>query len=90
MYENNSGRVTFLINLMFSRLDKFDGPIFEGAYIRGAYIQDNNWVKYLGAYIRGRGLINERGRINGILRYTDLFTLTSQYLANYSQNFSRL
>ena len=22
----------FLINLMFSRLDKFDGPMFEGAY----------------------------------------------------------
>ena len=25
--------MTFLINLMFSRLEKFDGPIFEVVYI---------------------------------------------------------
>ena len=25
----------FLINMMFSRLNKLDGPIFEGVYIRG-------------------------------------------------------
>ena len=30
MHENTWERVTFLINLMFSRLDNFDGPIFEG------------------------------------------------------------
>ena len=34
---------TFLVNLMFRRLDKFDGPIFGEAYIR-----DVNWVTYLG------------------------------------------
>ena len=27
--------MAFLIKLMFSRLDKFDGPIFEVVYIRG-------------------------------------------------------
>ena len=31
MRENTLGRVTFLTNLMLSRLEKFDGPIFEGA-----------------------------------------------------------
>ena len=38
MYENTCGRVTFLVDLMFGRLDKFDGLIFGGgggAYIRG-------------------------------------------------------
>ena len=36
---------------MFRRLDKFDGPIFVGGVYTwgGAYIQDVNWVKYLGA-----------------------------------------
>ena len=64
MHENTSGRVTFLVNLMFSKLDKFDGPISEGAFIRGsgvgAYIRDVNWVIYIwgrifegGAYIWG-------------------------------------
>ena len=33
MRENTYGRVTFLINLMFSRRDSFDGSIFEGTYI---------------------------------------------------------
>ena len=43
--------MTFLVNLMFSRLDKFDGPIIEGAYIRGeAYIRDVNWITYLGGW----------------------------------------
>ena len=55
---------------MFSRLDKFDGPIFEVAYIQGAYIWDVNWITYLrGAYSGGGGgggeLIYDR-RINGI------------------------
>ena len=46
MHENTCGRVTFLVNLMFRRLDKFDGPIFGWLYIwreKGeAYIQDVN------------------------------------------------
>ena len=62
MHENTCGRVNFLINLMFSRLDKFDGPIFEGAYVREAYIRDVNWVTYLGSvYSGGRGLTYIRG-----------------------------
>ena len=40
---------------MFRRPEKFDGPIFGGLYIRGAYIRDANWVTYLGAYVRGGG-----------------------------------
>ena len=47
MHKNTCGRVTFLVNLMFSRLDRFDGPIFGGGHIRGAYIWDVNWVTYL-------------------------------------------
>ena len=42
------------INLMFSRLDKFDGPIFEEVYICGVYIWDVNWVtNFGGVYLRG-------------------------------------
>ena len=48
---------------MFSRLDKFDEPIFEGAYIR-----DVEWVTYLGGVYSVGGLYTG-GRINGILRY---------------------
>ena len=42
---------------MFGRLDKFNGPIFRGAYIGGggACIWDVNWVKYLRVHIRGGG-----------------------------------
>ena len=53
--------MTFLVNLMFRRLDKFgldefDGPIFLGGRICG----------FGGAYIRG---LIYSGRINVILRY---------------------
>ena len=41
MDENTWGRVKFLVNLMFCRLDKFDGPVFErgeeGIYMGGLY-----------------------------------------------------
>ena len=48
--------MTFLVNLMFYRLDKFTGPIFgEGVYMREPYIWDDNWLTYLGAYIWGGG-----------------------------------
>ena len=30
MHENTCGRLTFFINLMFSRLDKFDGIYIQG------------------------------------------------------------
>ena len=33
---------------MFSRLDKFDRSLFEGVYIRAAYIWDVNLDTYLG------------------------------------------
>ena len=60
---------------MFSRLDKYDGPIIRGAYIRegeGVYIRDVNWVTYLGnVYSEG----GERRHINRILRY--LFCMAS-------------
>ena len=49
--------MTFLINLIFSRLEKFDGPIFERVYIQvgggGAYIRDVHWITDLeGVYSR--------------------------------------
>ena len=54
MHENTRGRVIFLVNLMFRRLDKFDEGGGGGAYIRGAYIGDVNWVTYLeGLYTEG-------------------------------------
>ena len=59
MHENTGGRVTFLVNLMFRRLDKFDGLIYAGG--RGAYIQgradilDVNWITYLGGVFSGVG-----------------------------------
>ena len=45
MYENTRGRVTFLVDLMFRRLGKFDGPIFRE---KGACVQNVNWVTYVG------------------------------------------
>ena len=33
MHENTWERVTFLVNLMFRRLDKLDGSLFREAYI---------------------------------------------------------
>ena len=60
MHGNTSRRKTFLVNLMFSRPDKFE-------YIWGAYIGDVNWVTYLGGVCPGW---REGGEgINGILRY---------------------
>ena len=55
MRENTYGRVTFLINLMFSRRDSFDGSIFEGTYI-----WDVNCVTHLGD-VYSRGFYTGRG-----------------------------
>ena len=55
MHENTYRRVTFLTNLMSSRLDKFHGSIFQGTYIR-----DVNWVTHLGNAYSG-GLYTGRG-----------------------------
>ena len=65
MHENTLGGVTFLVNLMFSRLDKFDRLIFgrriydaeEGGGGRVAYIWDVVCVTYLG------GIYSEGGYI---------------------------
>ena len=69
MHENIWRRVTFLVNLLLCRLDKFDGSIFGGGggVGAGAYILDVNWVTYLGGVYSG-GLYTGR-RINGILRH---------------------
>ena len=49
---------------MFSRLDKFDGPIFGGMGIyTGSYIRDVNWFTYLGSVYSGWG--EERAYIRG-------------------------
>ena len=54
MHKKTWGRLTFLLNLMFSSLDKFDGPIFNGDYLQwGTYIQNVNWVTYLGCLYLG-------------------------------------
>ena len=72
----------FLVNLMFRRLDKLDGPVFGRAYIQGwgwgwggaAYIRDVICFTYLRDVYSGSGLYRGR-RINGILQYVkSLFT----------------
>ena len=79
MHDNTWERVTFLVNLMVGKLDKFDGPMFGGEMKLykwpgrgGSYICDVNCLIYfLGvAYIQGGGGWY-RGSINGILRYKE-------------------
>ena len=61
--------MTLLVNLMFSRLDRFDGPRSEGRIYGGGGFRDVNWVKYLVGLYSGEVLIPYiPGRINGILR----------------------
>ena len=65
--------MTFLVKLIFRRLDKFDGSVFFlGAYIGGgSYIWDANWVIYF-FWGGGGGILGEayiRGVVNGILRH---------------------
>ena len=74
MQENTLGRVKFLVNLMFSRLDKFDKPFFcvcvriYGGLNFGMLIGLHVW----GTYIL-EGLMYSK-RIYRILRYLlDLF-----------------
>ena len=79
MHENNGGRVTFLVNLMLRRLDKFDELIFVGGeliYGGGAYIRyfNFNWVTYLGGiFSDGEGVLTrfygiETRKIFGFIR----------------------
>ena len=53
MHENTCRRVTFLVNLMFSRLNKLNGLIFRGDVYKGAYIRDVIGLHIWGAYILG-------------------------------------
>ena len=80
MYEETWVTVTFLANLMFCRLNKFDGLIFGGGgagrIYRRAYFQDVNWVTYLGCTF-GWGLID--GLIyRGAL--TEFYGIATDYL----------
>ena len=78
MWEKTWGRITFLIKLKFSKLDKFDGPIFEGMYIwRGRMGQKEKRELIFGILIglhfwmcifEGEGLTH-RGVYNGSLQY---------------------
>ena len=65
MQGNTWRRVVFLVNLMFHRLDKFDGPIIgEGSgriyECGGGLYRDVNWVTYLGTYVYSGGLCTGR------------------------------
>ena len=55
MHENAWGRVTFLVTLIFGRLDTFDGSIFGGGRNicgeGGSYIQDVTRLNICGTYI---------------------------------------
>ena len=82
MHENTWERVTILVNLMFRRLDKFDGPIFgEGGGIYGGFI----FGLLIGLHIRGRGRIFG-GRIKGILRYIAFKYFSKYYINNSLMN----
>ena len=73
--------MTFLVNLMFSRLDKFDGPIIEEAYIQGggAYIREVNWITYLGDIYSGclymRGGVGVLAGFYGFLHFFHLLVI---------------
>ena len=63
------------------------GLYLKGGYIRGAYIQDVNWVTYLEGFIRWWGAwggVIYGGRMNGILRYYSKFIL-DQHLSFFIQ-----
>ena len=58
--------MTFLINLMFSRLDIFDRSLFEGVYIRAAYIRDVNLDTFFFSGGGGGGVVGGGG--GGVVR----------------------
>ena len=60
--------MTFLTNVMFSRIDKFDGSIFERLYIgRGVIFGMLIGLHIWGTYIRGggRGAHIQEGLLTG-------------------------
>ena len=68
---------------MFSRLDIFDRSLFEGVYIRAAYIRDVNLDTFFfsggggGVFIGSGALLTYREKhINGILQYAITKSLT--------------
>ena len=67
---------------MFSSLDKFDGPIFNEAYLQWVtYIQNVNWVTYLGCLYLGQLYIG--GLLTGF--YGILFSFFFLVLFVYSR-----
>ena len=72
--------MTFLINLIFSRLEKFDGPIFERVYIQvggggGLYSGCSLDYRFRGRIFEELIYIGCRDGvwlINGVLRYIQL------------------
>ena len=72
MHENTWGRVTFLVNLMFCRLGRFDGSIFRRHMYRGSLYSGLIFGMLIvlhmwGCLFRWTYI---RGSINGILQYT--------------------
>ena len=66
---------------MFSRLDIFDRSLFEGVYIRAAYIRDVILDTFFflggGVFIGSGALLTYREKhINGILQYAITKSLT--------------
>ena len=56
MYKSTSGRVTFLVNLMFCILGKFDGLIFREREGEG-HISGGGWLVFgilIGLHVWGR------------------------------------
>ena len=69
--------MTFLVNLMFSRLDKCDGPIIEGAYIRGGGLYSGCSLDYIFGWHIFRVLIYAGGVgvLAGFYGFLELFYL---------------
>ena len=61
---------------MFSRLDIFDRSLFEGVYIRAAYIRDVNLDTFFFFGGGGALLTYREKHINGILQYAITKSLT--------------
>ena len=85
MHENTWRRVAFLVNLMFRRLDKFDGLIFEGCVHTEGRIYSGCSLGHIawGSIFEG-GLGEEGGYIRGA--YQRNFMVFS-YILNQSYFF---
>ena len=81
---------------MSRRLDKFDGPIFQGVCMQGTYIRHVNWVTYLGGIYSREGAGGLLKGLYGIrlllpARIKPIFKLEKNYTKSPNGNkFSRL